>query len=87
MFLIRMNPVNSFIAFSNVILTDPFVSALYTFEEDKIKKIVSFFEECMNDKKPKLYKYTQQLGVESELFIIEWAYTFYSRAFSLKVVR
>ena len=31
MFLIKMNPVNSFIAFSNVILTDPFVSSLYSF--------------------------------------------------------
>jgi len=41
----------------------------------------------MADKKPKLYKYTQQLAVDSELFIIEWAYTFYSRAFSLKIVR
>jgi hypothetical protein len=33
MFLIRMNPINSFIAFSNIILTDPFVSNLYTFQE------------------------------------------------------
>ena len=32
MFLIRMNPINSFIAFSNVMLTDPFVSALYSFQ-------------------------------------------------------
>jgi len=40
MFLIRMNPINSFISFSNVILTDPFASALYSFQEPKIKKIV-----------------------------------------------
>lgn len=87
MFLIRMNPINSFIAFSNVILTDPFVSNLYTFQEDKLKKIVSFFLQCLEDKKPKLFKYTKQLGVDPDLFIIEWAYTFYSRAFSLKIVR
>lgn len=41
----------------------------------------------MADKRPKLWKYTQQLGVDSELFIIEWAYTFFSRAFTLKIVR
>lgn len=41
----------------------------------------------MADKRPKLYKYAQQLAVDPELFIIEWAYTFYSRAFSLKIVR
>jgi CRISPR/Cas system-associated endonuclease Cas1 len=35
-----MNPINSFISFSNVILTDPFASALYSFQEPKIKKIV-----------------------------------------------
>jgi hypothetical protein len=65
MLLIRMNPINSFIAFSNIMLTDPFVSALYTFQEQKIKKIVQYFEECLSDKRPKLYKYTQQLGVDS----------------------
>ena len=37
-------------------ITDPFVSALYTFPEHKIKKIVQYFEECLSDKRPKLYK-------------------------------
>jgi hypothetical protein len=87
MFLIRMNPINSFISFSNIVLTDPFISSLYTFQEAKIKRVVQFFEECLEDKRPKLYKHSRQLAVDSELFIIEWAYTFYSRAFSLKIVR
>jgi hypothetical protein len=85
-FLIRMNPYNAFACFCNLILSDTFVFSLYTFEELKIKKIVSYFGECLNDKRPKLYKHMMDLAVDSELFLIEWAYTLYSRAFSLRIV-
>lgn len=40
----------------------------------------------MKDKKPKIHKHLKELGVDCELFLIEWAYTLYSRAFSLRVV-
>ena len=85
-FLIRMNPFQAFSCFSNLVLSDPFVFALYSFNEKKIKKIISYFGECLKDKKPKLYKHMKELGVDTELFLIEWAYTMYSRAFSLRIV-
>lgn len=61
-FLIRMNPYRSFSCFCNLVLSDPFVHALYMFEEQKIKRIVSYFEECLEDKKPKLHRHMKDLG-------------------------
>lgn len=84
--LIRLNPYQAFSCFCNLILSDPFVFALYSFNEIKIKTVVGFFEECLKDKRPKLFKHMSDLGVDTELFIIEWAYTLYSRAFSLRIV-
>lgn len=55
------------------------------FKGENIKKIISFYLECLEDKKPKIFKHMQNLMVEPELFIIEWAYTMFSRAFSLRV--
>lgn len=85
-FLIRMNSFNSFSCFCNLILTDPFVYSLYLFNSTNLKRIVSYFEECLLDKRPKLYKHLCAAGVDFELFLIEWAYTLYSRAFSLRIV-
>lgn len=70
MFVIRMDPLNSFICFTNMILTDPFLSSLYTFKQVNIRRTVSFFEECLNEKRPKLFKHMKNLSVDSELFII-----------------
>jgi len=65
-----MNPFRSFVCFCNLILSDPFVHALYMFEEVKIKRIVAYFSECLEDKRPKLYKHMIDLGVDAELFLI-----------------
>jgi hypothetical protein len=64
-FLIRMNPYQAFSSFCNLILSDPFVFALYSFNEQRIKAIVSFFGECLKDKKPKLYKHIIELSVDN----------------------
>lgn len=85
-FLIRMNPYRSFVCFCNLILSDPFVHSLYMFNSEKIKRIVAYFDECLADKRPKLHKHLHAAGVDFELFLIEWAYTLYSRAFSLRIV-
>ena len=81
-----MNPYQAFCSFCNLILSDPFVFSLYSFNEKKIKTIVGYFGECLKDKKPKLFKLMNDLGVDTELFIIEWAYTLFSRSFSLRIV-
>ena len=86
MFLIRMENYQAFVCFTNVILCDPFVHSLYMFKEESIRKVVNFQNECLHDKKPKLAKYLQKMQVDTELYLIEWAYTFYSRAFSLRII-
>lgn len=68
-----------------MIICDPFMRSLYMFKEQNIKKIVKFYNECLEDKKPKLAKHMEKMEVEPEVFVIEWAYTFFSRAFSLRI--
>lgn len=85
MLLIRMEGYQAFSCFANKVLCDPFVNSLYMFKEENIRKIIKFNEECLMDKKPRLAKHMRKMQVDHELFIIEWAYTFYSRAFSLRI--
>lgn len=42
-------------------LADPFIYSLYMFKEERIKKIIKFFEDCLEDKKPKLSKHLKKL--------------------------
>nr|BAK02210.1 predicted protein [Hordeum vulgare subsp. vulgare] len=64
-FLIRLNPYCSFVCFCNLVLNDPFVHALYMFDEPRIRRIVAYFDECLADKKPKLHKHLHASGVDS----------------------
>lgn len=81
-----MESYQAFVCFANIFLSDPFIHSLYMFKREKINKIVHFFEDCLEYKKPKLAKHLKKLDVEPELFIIEWAYTFFSRAFNLRII-
>ena len=63
MLLIRMESYQAFVCFSNIMLHDPFIHSLYMFKKEKINKIMSFFEECLMDKKPKLAKHLAKLEV------------------------
>lgn len=63
MFVIRMDPCLAFSCFANVMITDPFMKALYMFDEPKIKQIVLFFSEVLNDKKPRLSKHIEANNV------------------------
>lgn len=46
-----------------MILCDPFVYSLYLFKGENIKKIIKFYEECLEDKKPKLARHMKNLMV------------------------
>ena len=85
-FLIRLPPYEAFRCFCNLVLGDPFVHSLYTFEEKGIRRIIEYFWECLQERRAKLYRHMKQLEVDCELFLIEWAYTLYSRTFSLRIV-
>lgn len=63
MLLIRMEGFQAFTCFSNIILCDPFINSLYFFKGDNINKIIKFFDECLEDKKPKLHKHMKNLLV------------------------
>lgn len=61
MILIRMKSYQAFVCFSNIILHDPFINALYMFKREKINSIINFYLECLEDKKPKLSKHMIKL--------------------------
>ncbi len=65
MLLIRMEPFEAFCSFANIMIMDPFIQSLYFFNGVKIREVVQFAEECLRDKKPKLYKHMKNLQVES----------------------
>ncbi|KAL4461444.1 hypothetical protein ABPG74_016068 [Tetrahymena malaccensis] len=72
--------------FSNLIAGSEFISNLYKFKIDKIKIYVKTFEYFLSQKYPNCLKHLQKLHIQSDIFLIEWFYTLYCRAFSFTTI-
>ncbi|EAR98652.2 rab-GTPase-TBC domain protein (macronuclear) [Tetrahymena thermophila SB210] len=72
--------------FSNLIAGSEFISNLYKFKIDKIKIYVKTFEYFLSQKYPNCLKHLQKLHIQSDIFLIEWFYTLYCRAFSFSTI-
>lgn len=85
MLVIRMSDYEAFRSFSNLVLGDPFLSSFYLFEEAQINRTLRGFESCLLERRPKLAKHLAQCGMTPDLFLIEWAFTMYTRAFNIRI--
>ena len=47
---------------------------------------INVFTEQLEHKLPDLYNHLKELGIPKLNFLIEWAFTFYGRAFKLPMV-
>ncbi|KAL4468939.1 hypothetical protein ABPG72_009759 [Tetrahymena utriculariae] len=72
--------------FSNLIAGSEFISNLYKFKIDKIKIYVKTFEYFLSQKYPNCLKHLQKLHIQSDIFLIEWFYTLFCRAFSFSTI-
>lgn len=72
----------AFSIFCNLILGNDFFRRLYTFEESYLTCYCRTFDLLLEEKLPKTSKILAERSIHSEIFLVEWFYTFFSRGLS-----
>lgn len=85
MLLVRLNKFQSFKLFCTFMVKDPLLYGLMTFSQPIIQSVLDFFSSCLRDKRPKVSQHMEAHGITPDIYLVEWAYTFFSRAFSLSL--
>lgn len=91
--LVSLDAFLAFRCFCNLVVVNEMMRSLYSFNLKKVSTMfiqISLycraFDALLEDSVPWLFEQLNDLGIETEMFLIEWFYTMFGRAFSLPVV-
>lgn len=82
----NMDSYKTFKCFCNLILTNEFTMNIYQFKMKMVNTYTKYFEYLLKEKYSNVYKHLRKLNVQCEIFLVEWFFTMFGRAFSLPVV-
>jgi len=71
---------------TNLLAGNNFLSNLFKFKVVKIKVYLETFEYFLGKKHPNCVKHLKKHNISSDIFLIEWFYTLFCRAFTFPVV-
>lgn len=77
----------TFILFSNLIVSNSFMRDLYTFDMHRVYSYSKFFEESLREDSPELMSFFESQFINTMTFSIDWLYTLYTRAFDINCAR
>lgn len=72
--------------FCNLVLTTNVVYKMYVFDLENIALYCRTFDLLLDENQPKLSLVLKEENIHSEIYLIEWFYTMFSRSFSIPVV-
>mmetsp|Transcript_22969 Transcript_22969/g.25979 ORF Transcript_22969/g.25979 Transcript_22969/m.25979 type:complete len:554 (+) Transcript_22969:98-1759(+) len=84
MLLFHMDSYSAFCCLCNLMAWDNF-HAFYKFRINELQAYFDAFDALLKEKQPKLSKHFQELGLTSDVYLIDWFYTVFSRCFTLDV--
>jgi len=84
--LLYLNLYKGFKYFTNLIAGRQFIQSLYKFKLENVSIYESTFNYMLKDRVPNVFKHLRDLKIQSEVFLIEWFYTLFCRAFKFPVV-
>lgn len=76
--------MRAFCIFANQIIGIPFFKRLYTFENHYPKIYCKTFDYLLKDVNSGAYDMLQKKHISSEVFLVEWFYTFFSRGLNFE---
>lgn len=85
MLMVRMQKYEAFRCFCTLMLRSSLLNGLMTFDQQKIAGTLAFFESNLRENRPRTYRHLEGLRITPDMYLVEWAYTFFSRAFSLSL--
>jgi len=84
-FLLYMPPYTAFFCFANL-LNSPFFHAFLKFDLVLIHARYSFFEDLLKEHASSLHSHLLDLGVQPDLYLLEWCMTLFSKRLKLDVI-
>lgn len=83
-FLLNLDEYHAFICLANL-LNNPCYMVFFSMNMDKIRIYMDALEVAMAKEVPKVYKHLKELGITSEIYLIDWVLTLYSKSLPLDV--
>lgn len=84
MLLLQMDSFHTFICLANIFNEAIFVT-FYNFDIVKIKNYCSVHEDLLELYFPDIYKYFTQLKIKTDMYLINWIMTLFTRSLSLEI--
>eukprot|EP01017_Pseudomicrothorax_dubius_P036491 TRINITY_DN5229_c0_g1_i3.p1 TRINITY_DN5229_c0_g1~~TRINITY_DN5229_c0_g1_i3.p1 ORF type:complete len:263 (-),score=49.78 TRINITY_DN5229_c0_g1_i3:355-1143(-) len=84
--LFYMTPYKAFKYFTNLIVSSRFLTSLYRFDINKFNAYIRAFDYFLELRYKKMYDKLKSCGISSDIFLVEWFFTLFSRAFTLSTV-
>ena len=84
--LLVLDKYRAWECFCNLLLTTEVVYRMYIFDLESIALYCRTFDLLLAESNLKVAERLRYYGIHSEIFLIEWFYTMFSRSFSIPVV-
>lgn len=87
--LLFLNTGDSYLTFkllTNLIICTPFIYNLYRVKIERVRLYVSTFDYFLSHKYPAVIKHLQRHSINSDIFLVEWFFTLFCRAFPFPLV-
>lgn len=86
MLLIHLDSLRAFVCFSNLVMLQPWLAACYTFNMPVVQRYFDVFDDLLIFYVPRVGRHFQQLGLTSDLILVEWWFALFARSLPLPVV-
>ncbi|KAK5584183.1 hypothetical protein RB653_005791 [Dictyostelium firmibasis] len=83
-FLLILDEFSSFVCLSNF-LNNPCYMSFYTMNLDQMAVYMSTMDQLMAQNLPRIQKHLKELGIQPDIFMIDWVLTVFSKALPLDV--
>merc|ERR1719162_950708 len=84
-FLINLSPLRAFVCFTNAVVLQPWLAACYTFNMPIVQRYFDVFDELLIAYVPRVGRHFQQLGLTSDLILVEWWFALFARSLPVPV--
>jgi len=85
MLLLNMDSKQAFIAFANLLDNSPVLMKFYKLEQEAMKAFYETFDFYFQSHLPELYNHFKEQKLTSELFMIDWIYTLFTKVLPLEI--
>jgi hypothetical protein len=82
--LLNMDEYHAFTCFANL-LNNPCYMSFYSMNMDELRKYMDALEHGMSIFIPKVYKHLKELGINPEIYLVDWVLTIFSKGLPLDI--